>query len=144
MEPTIMERINGNRRTVLASLWVFYLLNMLFRDIHEFARPGAIEEFMNLDVAEGLLVASGMVLTLFIAMIVVSHVLPRRSARLMNLIVPLIAFAGMAANPPNDLDDVWFLVVEVIALLAVMAIAWTWRTVDQPGSRSDLSAARAG
>ena len=46
MEFTISNRINADRRGVLSSLWIFVLFNMLFRDIHEFLRPGAIEEFM--------------------------------------------------------------------------------------------------
>ena len=33
----------------------------------------------------------------------------------------------MLALPPNDLDDVWFLGVEIVGLVAIMWLAWTWR-----------------
>ncbi len=54
MESTISDRIKADRRGVLSSLWIFVFFNMLFRDIHEFARPGWIEELMSMEVAEGL------------------------------------------------------------------------------------------
>ncbi len=127
MEPSIKERIQSDRRGVLSALWIFVLLNMLFRDIHEFARPGAIEEFMALDVAEGILLASGVVLTVFIAMIVLNRVLSVTSARWTNLVVSAVAIAAMVANPPGDLDDIWFFAVEIVALLVIIGLAWTWR-----------------
>ena len=127
MERTIGERIQSDRRGVLAALWIFVLFNMLFRDIHEFARPGWIEELMSMDVAEGLLLASGVVLTVFISMIVLNRVLPRRAARWSNITVSVLAIASMIANPPGDLDDIWFFAVEVLALFAIIALAWTWR-----------------
>lgn len=143
MEPTIRDRISGDRRAVLSSLWIFVLLNMLFRDIHEFARAGFIEELMAQDVAQGLLLASGIVLTVFISMIVLSRILSYRSARWANITVSVVAIASMIANPPGDLDDIWFFAVEVLALVAVIWIAWTWRTGDQPAMDRDRAAVSA-
>ncbi len=134
MESTVSNRINADRRGVLSSLWIFVLFNMLFRDIHEFARPGAIEEFMAMEVAEGLLLGAGIVLSLFISMIVLNRVLPSGAARWANVTVSVVAIASMVANPPGDLDDIWFFVVEILALLAIIGLAWTWRT--DPAERS--------
>ncbi|MDH5421476.1 MAG: DUF6326 family protein [Acidimicrobiia bacterium] len=134
MDNTISTRIRADRRGVLSSLWIFVLFNMLFRDIHEFARPGWIEELMTMEVAEGLLLVSGMVLSLFISMIVLSRVLPFRAARWANLAVSVLAIAAMLANLPGDLDDTWFFAIEILALLAVIGIAWTWRA--DPAERS--------
>lgn len=134
MDHTISNRIRADRRGVLSSLWIFVLFNMLFRDIHEFARPGWIEELMSMEVAEGLLLVSGMVLSLFISMIVLNRVLPSKAARWANVAVAALAIAAMLANPPGDLDDTWFFAIEILALLAIIGIAWTWR-VDpaEPG-----------
>ncbi|MBT9317936.1 hypothetical protein [Leptothoe spongobia] len=30
----------------LSTLWIFFLFNLIFRDIHEFVEPGFIEEIM--------------------------------------------------------------------------------------------------
>ena len=94
MKSTVSNRINADRRGVLSSLWIFVLFNMLFRDIHEFARPGAIEEFMAMEVAEGLLLAAGIVLSLFISMIVLNRVLPSGAARWANVTVSVVAIAS--------------------------------------------------
>ncbi len=143
MEPTVRERIVTNRRAVLSSLWIFVLFNMLFRDIHEFARPGAIEEFMTMEVAEGLLLASGIVLSLLIAMVVLNHVLSPGVARWANIAVSLVAIAAMVANPPGDLDDVWFFTVEILALMAIIGLAWAWRTDPVERSHDPVGASVA-
>ena len=131
VEQTIRARVSAERRAVLSSLWTFVLFNMLFRDIHEFARPGAIEEFMSMSVGEGILLASGVSLTVFISLIVLSRVLPSRAARWANFTVSIVALGGMSINAPNDLDDIWFLAVEAVGLLAIMWISWTWRPQDE-------------
>ena len=131
VEQTIRARISAERRAVLSSLWTFVLFNMLFRDIHEFARPGAIEEFMSMNVEEGILLASGVSLTVFISLIVFSRVLPHRAARWANFTVSIVALGAMSINAPNDLDDIWFLAVEAVGLLAIIWLAWTWRPQDE-------------
>jgi hypothetical protein len=40
----------------------------------------------------------------------------------------------MVANPPGDLDDIWFFAVEILALLAIIGLAWTWQA--DPAERS--------
>lgn len=136
MEPSIRQRIITDRRAILSSLWIFVLFNMLFRDIHEFARPGWIEELMTMEVADGLLLASGIVLSSFISMIVLNRVVPASVGRWANSLVAGLAVVSMIASPPGDLDDVWFFAVEVLALLAIVGLAWTWRS-DASGADSD-------
>ena len=82
-----------------------------------------------MEVAEGPLLAAGIVLSLFISMIVLNRVLPAGPARWANGAVAVVAIAAMFANPPGDLDDMWFFAVEILALLAIIGLAWTWRTV---------------
>lgn len=127
MEPTTLDRIKTHRRTVLSSLWAFILLNMLFRDMHEFARPGWIEELMVMQVDQGLLLASGVLLTAFISMIVLSQILSRRAARWSNIGLAIVFILSSVVNPPGDLDDVWFFAVVLVGLVAIIALAWTWR-----------------
>lgn len=144
MPPTIRERIITERGALLSSLWIFVLLNMLFRDIHEFARPGAIEEFMAQDVSETLLLAAGIVLSLIISMIVIARILPPRINRWVNLIVAIVVIGSMLSNPPGDLDDVWFMAVEVLGLLAIIGVAWTGRQDDSSELAQEQIPAGAG
>ncbi len=144
MEPTIRERIGAERRAVLSSLWVFVLINMLFRDVHEFFRSGAIEEFMSTSVTDATLLSAGVALTSFTSMIVLSRVLPYRATRWANLAVAVVALGGLSANAPRDPDDVWFLAVEVVGLLAIMWLSWTWRPRSESQDQSPVSAGGFG
>ncbi len=127
MPLSMSRRMKADRRGVLSALWAFVLFNMLFRDIHELLRPGAIEEFMSATVSEATLLASGVALSTLISMVVLSRVLPHRANRWANLGVAVLALGSMLALPPNDLDDAWFLGVEIVGLAAIMWLASTWR-----------------
>ena len=67
-------------------------------------------------------------------MIVLNRVLPSAAARWANAALAVVAIASMVANPPGDLDDIWFFVIEILALLAIIGLAWTWGT--GPAERS--------
>lgn len=127
MRRKIEKRMQTDRGGVLSSLWIFVLFNMLFRDVHELLRPGAIDEFRSSTVSETMLLGSGVALSVFISMVVLSRVLLRQANRRANITVALIALVAMLAFPPNDLDDAWFLGVQIVGVLAIMWLAWTWR-----------------
>lgn len=115
----------------LSTLWIFVLLNVLFRDIHELFRPGLLGEMMTgvvngVQVTEETLLFAGIVLEIFIAMVVLSRLLPYRINRWANIIAALIMMVALFANAPQDLDDMWFFAVEVVALGLVIWSAWTW------------------
>ena len=74
-------------RGKLSSLWIFVLINMLFRDMHEFARVGFLEGILEANAngtqaSDGMLLIAGIVLELAIAMIILSRFLNVRLARL--------------------------------------------------------------
>ncbi len=39
-------RVEIDKKALLSTLWIFVLLNLIFRDIHEFFRAGLLEEMM--------------------------------------------------------------------------------------------------
>ena len=39
-------RVEIDKRALLSTLWIFVLLNVIFRDLHEFFRAGMIEEII--------------------------------------------------------------------------------------------------
>jgi hypothetical protein len=69
--------------------------------------------------------------------------LPHRLNRVANLVVPLLAIASFATNPPQDLDDIWFLVVEIIGLLLIIGVAWRWRPSECHATREARRSIRA-
>lgn len=122
----------GDMPTLLASLWLFVLLNILFRDIHELFRPGMLEEILagivnGTLVTDQLLLISGIVLEIPILMTVLPRVLAYRINRPLNIGAALLMIAATVAVPPRDLDDIWFFAIEIIALLVIIGLSWCWR-----------------
>ena len=120
-------------RGKLSSLWMFVLVNMLFRDMHEFARVGFLEGLLEANAtgtqasAELVLVA-GIVLELAIAMIVLSRFLNIRLNRWANITVASIfIMTTIGFNLAPDLDDLFFAGMEIIGLISIIFIAWGWK-----------------
>lgn len=91
--------MNTRTQTLLSTLWIFIILNIFARDIHELGRPGMLEQ-----------------------------VLKYRVNRCVNIIVGLIAIAIVVmSNLSPDLDNIFFMIIEMIALLAIIGIAWRWK-----------------
>lgn len=123
-----------NRRALLSSLWVFVFINMHTRDFHEFARREFVEELIaGVSVTEAQLLLAGIVLEVFILMIVLSHLLRDRVNRaaqmaVAGLAIPVFLIGGW----PNDLDDIMFLSLELLAFVIVIVVAWTWKVEKAP------------
>ena len=120
-------------RGKLSSLWIFVLINMLFRDMHEFARVGFLEGILEANAngtqaSDGMLLIAGIVLELAIAMIILSRFLNVRLARLTNLVVASIfILATIGFNLAPHLDDLFFAGMELIGLVEIIVIAWRWK-----------------
>ena len=105
---------------------------MLFRDMHEFARTGFIEELLAMtsngaQISEGLLLGAAIVLQIPMAMIFLTQVLQVKVNRWANLIAAGVTIAMIVGNNlAPDLDDLFFVVVECAALLLVIWYAWGW------------------
>jgi len=118
----------------LSSAWLFILLTIIFRDLHEFGRPGFLAEIESgvvngTIITEGLMLFGGVLVTFPIAMVVLSRVLPVAINRIANAGVALIQAVFLAPNLANDLDDIYFASLQ----LAVIAfILWTVMRWDAP------------
>lgn len=118
---------NLRRASIISSLWVFVLLSMLFRDMHELAKKDYLEEILSRTVSDGLLLAAGILLAMPILMVPLSKLLPQVWSRRANLLVVLVFALSIITNPPGDLDDYWFAALELVGLVAIAWLAWTWR-----------------
>lgn len=135
MTPSLPGRVN--RPALLSTLWIFLLLNLIFRDIHEFLRPGFLHEAMTgtlngTELTDELFLVAGILLEVPIAMVLLSRVLPIRPNRWANISAAIIALGIVVGGSPQDMDDMFFAVVEAITLGAVVLVAWTWRTPLDP------------
>lgn len=130
----------------LSALWLFILLNILFRDIHQFVMPGFLQQIMTghfngMEITEELMLIGGLVVSVPIAMVPVSVLLTRRWVRPLTFLAALITTPTMIPPAPIDLDDQYHLVLQLLAMAGILALAWRWR---EPSTIRDMTNAMEG
>lgn len=144
--PLLSTDERGDRRAVLSTLWIFVLLNMLFRDVHEIPTQEFLEQAITgrvngVEITDELLLIGGVVVELLILMVLLSRVLPYAINRWANIVMGGLAMASTVFNNmAPDPDDAFFAAVQFVALAAVVVLAWQWRLTSQEESRSTVPA----
>lgn len=135
-----MTHESGNPRVLLSILWIFVILNFFARDIHELGRPGMLEQMMSgtidgVVVTEMLMLLGGVMMEIPILMTVLALLLPLGVNRWTNIGVGLLTMTMIVAmNLQPDLDNVFFMGIQLIALLAIIGIAWRWQAPERTDS----------
>ena len=117
-------------QTLLSTLWVYILLNMVFRDIHQFVKAGFLAEIMTgvvngVKITEELMLFGGFLAEVPIIMVLLSRILTDKINKWANITASVITMLVlMSALPSADMDDVFFMIVEVVAFMAIIRIAW--------------------
>lgn len=132
-------------RTLLSLLWVVFLLNIVFKDIHQFLAPGYLDQVIAGKVASHqltgeLLLYCGFAVEALLLMIIVPVLLPRAAVQVVNPLGVAVAGALLALTQALDLDDVIFLAVGVVTLICIAWIGWS-RFRSQEGRPSFVSVA---
>lgn len=123
-------------RLRLAFLWVFVNLNTFARDMHELGREGMLEQMLTgtingVKITEELMLIGGFMSEVSILMILLSLMLARSINRWVTIVGAVLTFfllVNLNINP--DLDNTFFLAVQTIALVAIIRIAWRWRSAS--------------
>ncbi|MEQ9434191.1 DUF6326 family protein [Hyphomonas sp.] len=123
-------------RLKLSALWMFVLLNMIFRDIHQFALKSHLEMLLTgtyngIEITEGLMLLGGFLIEVPIAMVVLPLFLSRKISRPATLLAALITATTLLSSLPGDMDDLFFLLIELAAILVIIWSAWTWPKVGR-------------
>ena len=119
-------------KPLLSTLWIFVLFNIIFRDIHDLFRPGFLEEMMTgivngNQITDEVLLMGGIIMEIPISMVLLSRILNYRLNRWANIFAGGISIAVVISNGTKDLDDIFFVIVEVISLLLIVFLAWKWQ-----------------
>lgn len=121
-----------NKNALLSSLWVFVMINFFARGLHELARPGMLEQAMSGEyngvvITDGLMLFAGVTFEIPILMVVLSLVVRRGLNRGLNFIaVPATIVMIVMENLDPDLDNIFFMTMQIGALLVVLSVAWKW------------------
>lgn len=115
-------------RILLSALWVS-LINIIFRDIHQFLSPGYLDwviagELFGLEVTDELLLFGGIAVEVMILMVLMPHVLPHAMIRPVNTIASIFSLAVILSSPPIDPDDIFFLAICIATLVGATWVGW--------------------
>jgi hypothetical protein len=130
------ERIDRlERRALLCALWIFVLLNYIFRDLHEIVKAEFLADAVNgiyngREVTEAMFLLGGIIVEIPIIMMLMAWVLPTRLSRWANMIVAPL-FGLLLIGAAGDLDDYFHFGLMAIALAIIAWKAWSW---DRPAS----------
>lgn len=142
------ELMANDMKAKLSTLWIFVLLNMIFRDIHEIARLEYLEEMMTrnangVQITEEMFLLAGILLEILILMVVLSRLLPYRLNRWANIVAGFLAVASIVLiGEINDLDDIFFAAVEVVALAFIIWSAWRWTGLERSAELSSRTVSK--
>lgn len=114
-------------RALLSTLYLFFILNIVFRDIHQFLSPGYMDwviagEMFGMEITDGLMLFGAFAVEPFIAMVLLARILPRKAVRIINPLVALWTGLLIFSTPPIDPDDIFFLVICAVTLLAIIYV----------------------
>ena len=115
-------------RRAVPALWLFAILNTIFRDLHEMAEASTIQDILagqmnGAPVTDAALLVGGIGITLMLATMLLSRLASPRVTRWLNLAVVVLAAFGMTLAPPNDPDDYWFASVTTLAFASIFVLS---------------------
>lgn len=139
-----------NPRTVLPVLWVFAVLNYLYCDLLGLMHAPDLQGFLDgevggMAITPGFLLGAGVLMEIPIAMVLVSRLAPRRVARPATIVagalMTLVQLGSLGFGSDPTPHYLFFSAVEVTATVAIVAIAWAWRSEGSVRDGSLVAAA---
>ena len=120
------------KKALLFALWMFVLLNLIFRDLHEIVKAEFLAEALTgtydgVEVTEALFLLGGILIEVPILMILMSWALPLRANKRANVVVAPLFGLLVVFGAPGDLDDFFHAGLELIALAAIVRQASRWK-----------------
>jgi hypothetical protein len=137
------------RRVVLSTLWIFAVLNYIYADVYTLffnpvLQPEAWTRFLEggaggIQITQGFVLVTAILMETAIAMVLLSRVLPRRANRWANILAgglhTLFVAWSLIGDTPNGFY-VMFAAIEVACTLFIAWYAWKWPAPARLGERS--------
>ena len=121
-----------DKKVTLSTLWVFVMFCIAYADIIGFIEPGTLENIINGNVGFELTSAIILIFSLFqaipIAMILVSRWFRRDVNRWLNIVASVLTLLYVLGGGNwESASYPVFAALEVVAMLGIIWLAWTWR-----------------
>lgn len=122
----------SNTRLKLFALWIFILLNIIFRDIHQMTLKSHLEMLLTgyyngTEVTDAIMLIGALIVNIPIGMLLVTLLLKRNLSRKLNIIAASLMPMILLTSLPTDMDDVFHLSVELIALVIIIISSVNWK-----------------
>lgn len=128
-----INKYSKDRRMVISTIWIFYLFNILYADILNImggkAPSAEAAELIETLISPEMLLGTAIFLETAMVMIILSRVLKYGINRWLNIIVALLHTLGLVVSlfvGTPTIFYIFFVVVEILALLFLVWYAWTW------------------
>lgn len=118
--------------TKISTLWVVVMLNMAFADILSFMNPEFLTQVATgkvegVTITPMFLLVAAIFIEIAILMIYLTRALGRSASRIANLVAVAITILFVVGGGSLKPHYIFFASVEVIAMLYIAYLAWTWR-----------------
>lgn len=123
--------------TKLSTIWIFVMINMGFADILGFMYPGTLDKIATgtvdgVTITPMFLLIAAVFVEIGIAMILISRLAPRGLARIANIVAAPVTIVFIIAGGSLTPHYIFFAAIEVMALIAITALAWSWTDSAEP------------
>ena len=119
-------------RLKLFSLWLFVMLNIVFRDIHQLTMKSHLEMLLTgfyngVEITDEIMLFGAFLVNIAISMLLVTIILERKINRLLNIIAAIVFSSSFFLSPPTDMDDLFHFTVQMIAIVAIILTSFKWQ-----------------
>ena len=119
-----------NLKTILSTLWIVVMLNMIFADILTLYIPEFLQEILTestpVQITQELMLAMAFIIEIPIVMIFLSRVLKYKANRWVNIIASVITILFVVIGGSLTLHYIFFAAIEVLCLSLIIWYAWKW------------------
>ena len=128
------EEMKLDMKSKLSTLWIFVALNYLYCDVVSLMDPELLPLSLRgnvngLELTPAFLLGAGILVEIFIAMVLLSRVLPYRTNRWANIAAGTIMTAVQSATLLVGVPAPYYLffsVIEIATTVLIVWFAWNW------------------
>jgi hypothetical protein len=122
-------------KSKLSTLWIFVALNYLYCDVVSLMDPELLPQYLRgnvngLEFTPWFLLGVGILVEIFIAMVLLSRVLPYKANRWANIAAGALMTAVQSATLFVGIPAPYYLffsVIEIATTVVIVWLAWNWR-----------------
>lgn len=132
MTNSLSPEVKLDRRTLLSTLWLVVMLNLLTADILSLYIPGSTDSVTGLAGSTPIpviMLGASVLIEIGIGMVLLSRLLKRSVNRWVNIIAALVMIVFVIGGGSTYPHYLFMATIEVVCLLLVIWHAWNW---DRP------------